>query len=731
MPMTATDAEPTRDVPAPPVIPWWQRWAPFVVGTAAVVGILLAADTAPLDLVRFAAYAVFAVALPGTLVYRALCREPHSFIDDVAMGIAVGLCLELPAWLVLAALDAREWAPVWPAAVLVPFAAVPRLRRYWRTAGTSTPPLGWSWSITAIVVFFTGYLSVVFLERNPVLPGSESTRQYLDLAYQLSLAGEAKHQFPLDVPQLSGEPLLYHWFAYAHMAMTSLVGHIDLAVVSLRLAVPALCAAAIVLTGVIGWRLAGRPYAGVGAALLFWVVGEITFTDPVAFPFGTQSMFVVWHGVSMIYSWVLLLALIMAVVSALRTPRPATFALVAVLALASSGAKASSLPVVLLALGLTGLVRLIAARRIPWTVVGLGVIVTAAQLTAAAVLYRFKTYGLAVDPLANLDVFRDSGIPMLVVFGAFAASMLVKYVGALPLLRRPLDPDRLFLLGGALAGPALYLTISSLAAQYFTRAGFTFGMLAAGWGWVLVLARFTAWQRRALVGGAAVLAGALVAVQLAAAPDPLSRGAVRPIAVWVLMLGVALGAGVAIWYAIRLARPGLRGRGVAVAMTAILVAGAPAFVMDMAKSRRTPNGGAYFNIDLPKSRVDAARWVRDHSEPSDVLATNSHCISIEGPCAPLAFWLTAYAEREVLVEGWGFEKYARQADVGPDWEPDPLPANERAFEAPTPDLLATLRDDHGVRWLVVDRKVKPEPAALRDLAKLSYDNGRIAVYRLR
>ena len=89
-----------------------------------------------------------------------------------------------------------------------------------------------------------------------------------------------------------------------------MVGHIDLPVVALRLAIPALCALAIVLTAVVGWRVSGRPYVGAVAAALFFAVGEFNFTHPVTMPFGTQATFVIWHGMSMIYSWVLLIALI-------------------------------------------------------------------------------------------------------------------------------------------------------------------------------------------------------------------------------------------------------------------------------------------------------------------------------------------------------------------------------------------------------------------------------------
>ena len=75
------------------------------------------------------------------------------------------------------------------------------------------------------------------------------------------------------------------------------------------------------------------------------------------------------------------------------------------------------------------------------------------------------------------------------------------------------------------------------------------------------------------------------------------------------MIGVA-----ALWPALSRWLPLLRGTGGVVALTAILVVGAPGLIMDMRKSERSPNGGAYATISLPRSRVDAARWLRERVE---------------------------------------------------------------------------------------------------------------------
>jgi hypothetical protein len=742
------------------------RWAPLAFTVLLVAALLLRAGTSPLDLLRFGAYAALAVVLPGTLVYRALRRRPHTLVEDLAMGAAVGLALEVGAWALFSVLDLRGLVWLWPALVAVPFAAVPALRRHWWVRGYQKVPAGWSWSVAAVACFFTAYLAMVFLDRNPILPASEGTQQYIDLAYQLSLAGEAKHSFPVALPQVAGDPLHYHWFGYVHMAMTSMVGHIDLPVVALRLAIPALCGLAILLTAVVGWRVSGKPYVGAVAAALLFAIGEFNFTHPVTIPFGTQATFVVWHGMSMIYSWALLIAAIAPLADIVRRSGPmprryavytpgvpglggGAYAVAAVLLLASSGAKASSLPVVAVALAVTAVVLLINGRRIPWPVVAAGLITGGAQLFATAFLYRFQTYGLGFGPLQGLSPFwSDPGsgpAQVLVVAGvwvAFGLNMLLRTAGIIPLVwlqRGRLEPVQWFLLAGALAGPGLYLVFSQPAGgnQYFTRAGFAFGVLLSAWGYAMVFDRARLGERakRALAVATAAFAAVLIWAQLGYAGSARGGASYRPllpILWWALVLGLVGGVAGVAWWLLGRRWPWPRGRGPVVALTLVLVAGAPGLIMDEYKSLQSHNGGAYHNITLPKSRVDAARFVRDNSAPDDVVATNVHCISPPGqPCDSRSFWLSAYSERSVLVEGWAFAPRLAVIGMGPFWDQQLLARNDAAFTAPTEAGLAELRQRHGVRWLVVDRDVGEESPRLASLATLRYDNGRLAVYELR
>jgi len=736
-----------------------QRWLPLVVTYLIGAGLLVAAGTSVLDVLRYTAYAVLTVMLPGTLLYRSLRRRPHTLVEDLALGAAAGLALELAAWALFSALDLRAVLFLWPLLVIVPFLAVPRLRRHWRVTGYTPVGPAWSWALAAVVIFFTGYLYLTFFLENPILPRAEDTRQYIDLAYQLSLAGEAKHHFPPGLPQVAGEPLRYHWFAFAHLATGSLVGHIDLPVLTMRLMIPAVFALTATLTAVAGWRLTGRKYAGLVAAVLFLVIGSFSFSDPIRSVFGTQLEGAVWPSLSMTYSWALIAALIAVVGDVLLRATDAdavppigrgAYPVVALLVFASSGAKASNLPVLLAGLALAGVVTLVVTRRIRWPIVALGAIAGLGQLFAVAVLFRFQTYGLAVDPLFNIDGFwqqppggRSTGAQILLVIGvwtAFLINMQLRLAGIVALAWRQrfrLDEVQLFLLGGAVAGPVFFFLFDDMNAVWFMRTGLPFGLMLSAWGWVLLFER-AALPRRgrlALAGGAALFGVTVVAVALAVSQrstaDRYSFATMLPILIPAgILAGIAVVAGV-IWRML----PGPAGRGGLVLLTGILLAGAPGLVLDAKRDLDSRNGGGYGSWPMPESRVEAARWVRDHSNPDDVLATNVHCRTLDvngGPCLGAhSFWLSGYAGRSVLVEGWQFAPRVAGQQSPPFWNPKLLRFNDETIAHPTPERIAKMHDRYHVRYVVVDRVVRPEGAAMRDLATLVYSNQRMAVFELR
>jgi hypothetical protein len=737
-----------------------RRYAPAAAVLVVLTAVLLDTGTPAVDIARYTGYALLAVVLPGTLVYRALRARAHTLVEDLAVGAAVGLVLELGAWAVLTGLGLGHWLRYWPVAVLLPFLAVPRLRRHWRVRDYTPVPTGWAWSVAAVIVGFTAYLAESFLYRNPILPTGEGQAQYIDLPFQLSIAGAATHQMPPDVPQVAGEPLHYHWFGFAHMAAASLVSGVDLPTVFFRLAVPALCLLAVLLVAVVGWRITGRPYAGAVAAALMFTIGEFGYENGIRQLFGTQATFIVWGSPSMTYSWVLLLPLIAVLADRIGPARDVAvpplgrgaWVLAALLLAASTGAKASTVPVVAAALALTALVTLLVRRRLAWPVIAAGLLTLAAQGFATAILFAFESHGVTVDPFSGLRPFvgtvdRPAGATALLwvaVVLAFLVNLHLRLAGIVALVRHRrfrLEPVQVFLLGGALAGPAIYLLVGHPGSsnQYFIRAGFAFGVIASAWGYAELLerARLSRRSRILLAVGAAGLALTLSLIQLGY-PAPVysapSWDPLRPLFWWAAALGGLAVLGVLLWPALAGRWPRLRGRGAAILLTGVLVAGAPGLVLDAAAGRQYPNGGAYAVVPMPASRVAAARFVYEHSDPDDVVATNVHCRAmVNGYCDARSFWLSAYTERSVLVEGWSFAPRMVGLPGGPYapfWDPELLRANDEAFTAPTPDGLATLRDRYNVRWLVVDRTVGEESPDLATLSTPRFDNGNLAVYEL-
>ncbi|WP_369183844.1 hypothetical protein [Streptomyces sp. Y1] len=769
------------------------RFAPAAAAYLLLVALLLAADTRPGDIARYTFYAAWAVLLPGTLVFRSLRRRPYTLVEDLALGAATGLVLELAAWAVLMPLGLQKAAIAWPLLVVVPFLAVPGLRRHWRPRGYRRQSAGWSWSVAGVVALTSVYYYEVFLSRFPILPDSDTTRQYGDLPYLLSLAGNAKHDFPPTLPQAAGEPLHYHWFTFVHMAMGDLVGHIDLTVIEMRLMVPALAALGILVTAVVAQRLSGRAWAAPVAAVLVFAVGEFTAAYPnnvSSWTFGAPEVRLMsFVSLSLTYSQPLLIALIGVVGDVLRRGRadggpldddgraddgraPAlgrgAFVLTALFALASSAAKASSLPVTLAGLAFAGLMVLIGTRRIPWPIVGLGAVIGAAQLFATAVIFDFESYGLEVIPFGNVQQYwadpqhsRTAAVQAVVVaatLGAFLLNHQLKVVGALPLMWRRrfrLEPVQWFLLGGAIAGPAAYLAVNGFNSSYFTIAGLPFGALLSAWGYCEAVER-AALPRRAvaaLLAGALALAGGLTYLMYRYSADwaTWAVGLFGHEKAWhsydpLLPALVAAGVLAAIaavcgllWWAAARAVPALRRRGGVVLLTATLAIGLPGLGLDVLQARHVVWEGSWI---LPKTQIDGARWVRAHSDPKDVLATNGHCWEFEdyknGPTCTnyRSHWLGAYSERSVLIEGWAYAPRlmatsgGAAATTAPFWDAALLKLNEDAFYHPTADILRRLHDDHRVRYLVVQRKAGQESPLLARLAPKVFDNGRVAVYEL-
>jgi hypothetical protein len=154
-------------------------------------------------------------------------------------------------------------------------------------------------------------------------------------------------------------------------------------------------------------------------------------------------------------------------------------------------------------------------------------------------------------------------------------------------------------------------------------------------------------------------------------------------------------------------------------------------------------------IAMPPGAVEAGRWLRAHSHPRDVVATNSHCRRDVVGCDSRDFWLAAFSERTVVVEGWSYTEAAFATGGLWDftlsrskfWDQPLLAANDAVFYAPTEQNVRDFTGKHRVRWLVaVDNAKDPtgrgetrRPVDHQDLSRIAterYRSGDVTVYQV-
>ncbi|QNE18723.1 hypothetical protein F1D05_13395 [Kribbella qitaiheensis] len=415
------------------------------------------------------------------------------------------------------------------------------------------------------------------------------------------------------------------------------------------------------------------------------------------------SSAVLMYSLTHAFAVVLAIPVVWLVVCLLRGDRrPGNWMLLAVGIAGLAGAKASFVPILVAAVGLVIAVQLVTTRKLNRTHLGLAAVVLLALALAQVVLFSAGSSGIGLSPgqsfraLATKVGFGShysSHAAAAVVLGTTGATLLVSWaisgIGMIAFLqkRRWKDPVAVFMIGFLIAGVAAgaLLRHPGFSQLYFVRATFPIAIAGSAWGLTLLLdkVRFRVALPRmvlALATGAvlakilsaatpdrpfksqgialvslqvigpwltALLAAAIIALLLRRAPESWK---VRPLA---LGLGVLVVFGVV---------------GVALPETVVTTVGDRVCVAGPEKPdcrhprRQVPDGGA-----------EAARYIRDHSAVTDRLATNSHCMPAYDParCDTRNFWLSAYAERRVLVEGWAYTPSAqssKNAMNGPFWD---------------------------------------------------------------
>ncbi len=746
-------------------------WSAGLAVTAAACWILLATGVGAAELLRFTAFWFIAVIIPGVLVHRALRGTPPTLVEDLGLGAATGVSLELLAGVLLQPLGLDRFSVGW---FVLPYAMllVPALRRRvltWSYDRRESAAQAWALAASSTLVLFA---LVDFFKRTP-LPSQDSDIN-IDPWWHLSMTTEMLKPGLPQIPQVAGEPFVYHWFSHMHMAIAGASSQVDLPTVVFRLWIVPIALGTIAVVVALARHVSGVPWAGPLAVWLTFLAVE----GGVLWSSGTipaRSIF--FMSPSQTLTNLLVVAAAVGFVDAIRRDvRPLGILWLALLVFGCTGAKPPALTALLGGTILAVLVTTIVSRRVDRLLIGIVATLTfllavvmpmiSGSLSGKMTLFAsleslppYSTLGGGRELLATSKTFvldtLDSPFAWLVgglTLGRLVLGHATTFLGTMGLVHRTFrsDPVAWWLAGAYLSGWAAFLVVDhpSRSQFYFLSTTIVFGAVASAWFATLVLPRGGR-SGRLVVTCLAI--GAVVA-WLARHVANWARGD-RPVgpvdAVWepaaVALLGLALVA-VALW--LLRARRGSRAPAVlAVLVFTVIGLTVPGAMertrahMRSAVEATQPREANRESIDfLPKEDQEAARWLRANSDPEDVVATNVHCRPGQEffvYCDARAFWLSALSERRILLEGWGYTPEASAAwGVGnrptaqqPSPWPDRLALSQDVLASPTPELIEELRT-RGVRWVVGVRSASTVSDGLAELTPKVFDNEFVAIYRV-
>ena len=754
--VTSRWSELARSGPAQSQLPR-SGWLPAALVSLAITLLWVKSGVSVVDVLTFWAYLVLGLCLPGVLIWRRAWGErPRPFATDLVIGLVIGLACELAAYLIARSLGVPRFTMAWSAGVLLLALALPKARPLWRGHGYTPMPWIWSWGTAASVGFVVLWLARFAWWGLPVGPG-DLAFTFTDEQSALALVGELRHHVPPQMPWVAGEPLNYHWYTFAHIAASSWSTGLEPILLLRRLSLVPMVALTVVGASLMATHVSKRVWAGPACAALLVAVGPVhntwmntslpygqLYTD-LGLPFSPTQTF----GAALFT--VVLMLFLRALTNDDAQTRGYWLVVALVLGLLA-GAKSTFLPILLAGLVTVMLVRLVTRRPLTRPVLLLFVLTLCWMLFAQVVLYAGSSRGLKWAPLDAgefaVDALRPTGIENPgVVAGLVVLSTIVaifaKTVPAVALAAQGgWQNDRVaLLLGSCAAGLGAYLLLGHIA---LSQAAFARGIalpacVAAVW--ALSEHLHAAESRRTLllltIGPLGL--GALVTFGLWATVLPrLTELQHQPWADYVMpaLIIAAVVLCFALIYCLVLPEIRWSGRRVMVAIALALIGSGALFFVDTTSKLPHLLLGHPENVReryVGRGGVITARWLRAHSNPDDLLATNEHRSNTN---TNRLFWLSAFSERRVLVEGWGFSQRinagynARRSPYAPFWDRPLLITNDAAFTHPTEASVAELADKYGVRWMVLNRRENPQARSLSQVAERRFARGDYVVFEI-
>ncbi|MDX6239929.1 MAG: hypothetical protein QOG10_4744 [Kribbellaceae bacterium] len=744
------------------------RLMPWLIPLVIAVVALHTVDVPVATVARYALYFAGCVVLPGVLLMRAVWRSTGNWAEDVGLGAAVGFGYELAGWALFTALGWQSALVVWPLLVPACFAAVPKLRQNWRIAEPAPLPVLWSWGVALCVAVLVAALGFGTMADNPLPPAG--TFYYPDLLYHLSMVNELVRAVPPELPQVAGNGLDYHWFADAQMAAGIDVSRASAAQVLLRLWPLPVSAVAVLVCAALGRQVSKVWWTGVlvpvlllpAQLMLLYPASALDLAAPLAYLSPSQSFGLVTGTAAAVF---LIEALF-------RGGGRGAWVLAVLVAIIGGGAKPTTLPILIGGVGLAAVFVLVRDRRIPWRLVLAGTLLVGTavvtMLTVAGstsgsgfqlfAMARYRpgyqqvtgdmslpaTGGWLLPSLASGDKVAIAGGLVEVTIMVLIQVLLLAGFAVLLVKKTRTNPIAWWLVGALTAGWLGMLLVDHPSASegYFLRSAVPFGAAAAAW---LAAVAVRGQNRRTAVVvslSGLVIGGLVVAVGGFAQHDPVGSRAdrIQELAQPVLLIIGLLLLVLTAWLFLVRRHPALGGLGLAL-LVFVPVGISGAFTAGMAWAARDapPYYSSTWRI-YPDEQA-AALWLGSHSQPDDVVVTNTACLRAApqlAGCDARGYLVSGLAGRRTLIEGWAYTEQAmarqgvdgRRYTVQPSPWPDRTALTKQVLAAPTAELLDRLYRDFGVRWIYADGrdgKVSPD---LGRLALLRYERSRVRIYQL-
>lgn len=753
-----------------------RRWLlsswPPIIATGLYLTVLLGRHDVPvLTVLVYAAYLVVAVCVPGVVAWRWLVRPAletaegprTTWFQDASLGTIFGFGVQLPTYLL------GVWVG-WPylflvAAAVIVLASVltPGGRALW-TQPTARLDARASWCLAALIAYGSTWLATNMFPRQP-LSWPRNRTPFLDEGFHQALIGELMHRFPPHVPFVAGNTLDYQWFVHGQLAATVWTTRIDTLVLLRQLFPVAMVALTVLGLAACALYLTRRPVTAVVAPALL-VVGGFNLIGPhydrevLAEPYLMDRLVfspTFAYGVTVS---VMALVPLLAVLDPARRPSRRLWAGLVIALLLLSGAKATFLPVFVCAgIGLWVLL-LLQHRRIHRPASYLLAVLVGCTLFAQFVLLGGNGGGMAVVPFRTVRVaVHQSGIPVTTVsMAAMTLALLIGWLlygtGAIGLLRHGLwkDPRTLWMLITIPTGVTVPLVLyrSGWSQLWFQRSVAPIVVLLSAWGLAQLLPQPLRARTAASLGAVAVASG--LAVFWASSRVEAGKKDVGAATLEGLVLTVAVPAALLLCYLLAAAvlrfrrgpgdvprRPWLVTTIFVVVVLGLGLTHAWTLVHDKVTDYPSP-GSDHPGLLYARGGYPAARYIDEHSDPDDVVATNVHCRHPQAErCDNRNFWVSGYTRRQVVIEGWGYT--ARTNDQGTTHSPNAflpnpyttqLRINDAAFESPSLQTLGRLVSTYSVDWLFVDKRYPVDLEGLAQLPALehAYENRNYVVYRV-